>query len=109
MENYDNLRYTYEQILSETGYYYMQDDLLRYSVGVKTMQEKLNAMGYNCGTPNGKFGSGTNTAVRDFQSSKGLTIDGKVGKCIASFYNSSGNVDIYASKIEAAYTTYKNA
>ena len=47
MENYDNLRYTYELVLSGTGYY-MQDNLLRYSVGVKTTQEKLNATGYNC-------------------------------------------------------------
>ena len=108
MENYDNLRYTYEQVLSGTGYY-MQDNLLRYSVGVKTTQEKLNATGYNCGTPNGKFDSGTNTAVRDFQSAKWLTIDGKVGNGMTSLYNSSGNVDIYASKIEAAYTTFKNA
>ena len=36
-------------------------------------------------------------------------IDGKVGNGMTSLYNSSGNVDIYASKIKAAYTTYKNA
>lgn len=102
MENYDNLRYTYEQVLSGTGYY-MQDNLLRYSVGVKTTQEKLNATGYNCGTPNGKFDSGTNTAVKDFQSAKWLTIDGKVGNGMTSLYNSSGNVDIYASKISCLY------
>ncbi len=79
MADYDNSRYTYEQVLSGTGYY-MQDDLLRYSAGVKTMQEKLNTAGYSCGTPDGKFGSGTDTAVRNFQSAKGLTVDGKAGK-----------------------------
>ena len=79
MANYDNSRYTYAQVLAGTGYY-MQDDLLRYSAGVKTMQGKLNIAGYNCGTPDGKFGSGTTTAVKNFQKSKNLTVDGKAGK-----------------------------
>lgn len=79
MVNYDNSRYTYAQVLAGTGYY-MKDNLLRYSAGVKTMQEKLNKAGYNCGTPDGKFGSGTTTAVRNFQKSKNLTVDGKAGK-----------------------------
>ena len=30
-------------------------------------------------------------------------------RTMASLYNGSGNVDTYAPKIEAAYTTYKNA
>lgn len=51
----------------------MKDDKLRYSAGVKTMQTKLNTAGYNCSTPDGKFGSGTDTAVRSFQRAKGLT------------------------------------
>ncbi|MDE7323565.1 MAG: peptidoglycan-binding protein [Lachnospiraceae bacterium] len=79
MADYDNSRYTYAQVLAGTGYY-MQDDKLRYSAGVKTMQEKLNKVGYNCGTPDGKFGNGTNTAVRNFQKAKALTVDGKAGK-----------------------------
>lgn len=79
MANYNNAAYTYAQVLAGTGYY-MKDDLLRYSEGVKTMQTKLNAAGYNCGTPDGKFGTGTNIAVRSFQSAKGLTVDGKAGK-----------------------------
>lgn len=78
MADYYNSKYTYEQVLSGTDYY-MQDDLLRYSAGVKTMQEKLNTAGYSCGTPDGKFDSGTDTAVRNFQSAKGLTVDGKAG------------------------------
>ena len=79
MADYDNSKYTYEQVLAGTGYY-MKDDLLRYSAGVKKMQEKLNAAGYDCGTPDGKFGAGTDTAVRNFQRAKGLTVDGKAGK-----------------------------
>lgn len=79
MANYDNSRYTYAQVLAGNGYY-MKDDKLRYSAGVKTMQTKLNTAGYNCGTPDGKFGSGTDTAVRKFQKAKKLTVDGKAGK-----------------------------
>lgn len=30
-------------------------------------------------------------------------------RTMAYLYNGSGNVDVYAPKIEAAYTTYKNA
>lgn len=83
MADYDNSRYTYAQVLAGTGYY-MKDDRLRYSAGVKTMQGKLNNAGYNCGTPDGKFGSGTDTAVRNFQRAKGLTVDGKAGKATLS-------------------------
>lgn len=82
MASYDNSRYTYAQVLAGTGYY-MKDDQLRYSAGVKTMQQKLNSLNtsaYNCGTPDGKFGTNTDTAVRNFQSAKGLTVDGKAGK-----------------------------
>lgn len=79
MADYDNSRYTYAQVLSGKGYY-MKDDKLRYSAGVKTMQTKLNKVGYSCGTPDGKFGSGTDTAVRKFQGAKKLTVDGKAGK-----------------------------
>ncbi len=79
MASYDNSRYTYTQILAGTGYY-MKDDQLRYSAGVKEMQQKLNTAGYNCGTPDGKFGANTDTAVKNFQRAKGLTVDGKAGK-----------------------------
>lgn len=81
MADWDNSRFTYAQVLAGgTGVYYQMDDKLRYSVGVKTMQTKLNSANYNCGTPDGKFGSGTDTAVRNFQRAKGLTVDGKAGK-----------------------------
>lgn len=111
MADYDNSRYTYAQVLAGTGYY-MKDDKLRYSAGVKTMQTKLNTAGYNCGTPDGKFGSGTDTAVRSFQRAKGLTVDGKAGKntlkaldAAASGGGSTGNAAVMRNNIvnEAAY------
>lgn len=89
-DGYDNSRYTYEQVLAGTGYY-MIDSQLRYSEGVKTMQGKLNNAGYNCGTPDGKFGPGTDSAVRSFQSAKGLTVDGKAGKSTLAALEGSGS------------------
>lgn len=95
MANYNNAAYTYEQVLAGIGYY-MKDDLLRYSEGVKTMQTRLNTAGYNCGTPDGKFGTGTDNAVRSFQKSKGLTIDGKAGKNTLLQLNTAvGTLDDY--------------
>ena len=47
MASYDNSRYTYAQVLSGTGYY-KQDSNLKYSLGVKTMQTKLNNAGFWC-------------------------------------------------------------
>ncbi|MDE6742514.1 MAG: N-acetylmuramidase family protein [Lachnospiraceae bacterium] len=101
MADYDNSRYTYEQVLSGINYY-MQDDLLRFSSGVKIMQGKLNTIGYSCGTPDGKFGFGTNAAVRNFQNAKGLTVDGKAGKRTlatldATSSSSTGGINSYTS------------
>ena len=49
---------------------------------VKALQRMLYAMGYNLGSSNpidGDFGSKTDAAVRAYQKSKGLTVDGIVG------------------------------
>lgn len=47
---------------------------------VKTLQRLLNSLGYNCGSVDGIFGSMTLIAVKEFQTKKGLTVDGVVGK-----------------------------
>ena len=47
---------------------------------VKELQERLNALGYNCGVADGKFGGKTLAAVRDFQAKHGLEADGVVGR-----------------------------
>lgn len=47
---------------------------------VKTLQTKLNALGYNCGEVDGVFGQNTLNAVIAFQTAKGLVADGVVGK-----------------------------
>lgn len=76
---YDNSRYTYEQVLAGVGFY-QQDSKLRYSAGVKTMQEKLNTAGYNCGTPDGRFGSMTTIAINNLKMDNGLTQNSKADK-----------------------------
>ena len=46
---------------------------------VKQMQVALNALGYSTNGADGKFGSGTENAVRLFQKANGLKQDGKAG------------------------------
>lgn len=92
MADWDNSRWTYQQVLNGgKGIYYMKDDRSRYASGVKTMQTKLNAAGYNTGKPDGKFGAGTDTGVRNFQRANGLTVDGKVGKSTLQKLDHSGS------------------
>ena len=50
------------------------------SDAVKTLQEKLNAKGYNCGNVDGIFGAKTYAAVTAFQKANSLGVDGIVGK-----------------------------
>ena len=45
----------------------------------KLLQEKLVSLGYNTNGVDGIFGSGTKSAVIDFQKAKGLSTDGIVG------------------------------
>ena len=46
---------------------------------VKAMQEKLNAIGYNCGIADGDFGKNALAAVQKFQTQKSLLVDGEAG------------------------------
>ena len=47
---------------------------------VQDAQEMLNGKGYNCGDADGIFGKKTEIATRNFQTDKGLTVDGIIGK-----------------------------
>ena len=44
------------------------------------IQNRLNSLGYNCGVADGIFGNGTKQAVMKLQQSRGLSVDGIVGK-----------------------------
>ena len=46
---------------------------------VKRLQELLNSLGYNAGTPDGIFGAQTQAAVMQMQKDAGITADGIVG------------------------------
>ena len=46
---------------------------------VKRLQQKLKDLGYYTGSVDGKYGSGTVTAVQSFQAVSGLTVDGVAG------------------------------
>ena len=46
----------------------------------KLLQEKLVKLGYSTNGVDGIFGNGTHTAVREFQKTRGLSIDGIVGQ-----------------------------
>ena len=63
---------TYTRILKVTS-------PLMYGEDIKAVQNKLNSLGYNCGTADGYYGNATKSAVISFQSAKGLTADGEVG------------------------------
>lgn len=76
---YDNSRYSYEQVHSGIGYY-QPDSKSRYSSGVKVMQDKLNTAGYDCGTPDGIFSTGTANAVNNLKQDNGLSPNSRVDK-----------------------------
>ena len=44
------------------------------------LQTRLNALGYDCGKVDGKFGSNTEKGVKSFQKAAGIEVDGKFGK-----------------------------
>lgn len=46
---------------------------------MRKLQELLNALGYDCGSVDGIFGSKTKAAVLAFQKANGLGVDGIVG------------------------------
>ena len=63
---------------------------------VRTLQNALNALGYNAGKADGVYGAGTEAAVRWFQQVQNLIIDGKAGentlRRMESFFNADGTV-----------------
>lgn len=47
---------------------------------VKELQNRLNALGFDCGAADGIFGSKTEQGVIAFQTAAGIEADGKFGK-----------------------------
>ena len=63
---------------------------------VRTLQQALKALGYEVGKVDGSFGSVTYAAVREFQRSEKLAVDGKAGKQtlkkLESYFDEDGNL-----------------
>ena len=64
---------------------------------VKSVQTRLQALGYYAGTIDGKYGSGTIAAMQAFQSRNGLTVDGKAGSATYAVLYSANAVPAYAT------------
>ncbi len=63
---------------------------LMYGEDVRAVQNKLNSLGFNCGTPDGYYGNDTKNAVIKLQMAFGITADGIVGPTTWKFiFNSS--------------------
>lgn len=62
-------------------------DRIQYKPYVESLQQLLIAKGYSCGSAkdDGEFGPATDTALRNYQLDKKLTVDGKAG---VEVYNS---------------------
>ncbi|MDO5143642.1 MAG: peptidoglycan-binding protein [bacterium] len=71
---------------------------------VRTLQRRLQELGYYTGTIDGDFGSSTEKAVKAFQRMNGLTVDGKVGEQTWKVLNSS---DAVRARSEAPQQTEK--
>lgn len=49
---------------------------------VKKVQNKLNKLGYKCGTADGHCGSKTKSAIKKYQKKKHMTVNGKITKAL---------------------------
>ena len=52
---------------------------LMYGEDIRAVQNRLNSLGYNAGTADGYYGNDTRNAVINFQTARGIDIDGEVG------------------------------
>lgn len=74
--------------------YFKRDTSTRHSQ-IMLLQTRLNDLGYDCGTPDGKYGSKTTAGVRQFQQANGLAVDGLFGKAsLAALESVIGNVHL---------------
>ena len=74
--------------------YFKRDTSTRHSQ-IMLLQTELNGLGYDCGTPDGKYGSKTTAGVRQFQQVNDLAVDGLFGKeSLAALESVMGNVHL---------------
>ncbi len=69
----------YGETASSTGYKTMSSTNNPPSANVSTLQTSLASLGYYGGSLDGKYGSGTTTAVKNYQAAHGLRVTGTAG------------------------------
>ena len=76
---------------------------------VSDLQARLTELGYYTGTIDGKYSTGTQSAVMEFQSRNGLTADGIAGRATQDkLYSASAQLKtVSASTTESGYTLLK--
>ncbi len=75
------------------------------SATVKIVQKALNDAGYDCGTPDGKAGSKTEEALKAYQKSKGINVNGVITDELLDALGVADQVSD-AAKQEAAKSEY---
>lgn len=88
-----NSDYSWSDVLAGNGTLSINGGLA-YSSGVLSLQTYLHNIGYNI-TPDGQFGNGTDTAVKQFQNELGITEDGIVGVGTATRLNTVRSSQYY--------------
>ncbi|MBP2628980.1 MAG: hypothetical protein H6Q68_3691 [Firmicutes bacterium] len=76
---------------------------------VKMLQKLLSEKGFNVGEIDGIFGKMTLKAVKDFQSSSGLTADGVVGKDTLMTLGRASNTEFNPSRASRSLTMNASA
>ncbi|MBS6118100.1 MAG: peptidoglycan-binding protein [Clostridiales bacterium] len=81
----------------------LESDILQYTLAsintvsysdqtiIKDVQSKLNSFGYNCGTPDGIAGSGTQAAIQKYRTDKNLTDDTQIDAELLNSLNDANN------------------
>ena len=83
------------------------DTTVQYSdkATVKLVQETLNAMGYNCGTPDGVAGAKTTEQINAYETAQGLTVNGIITDQLLESLGLADQLEEQA-KIEAEKASY---
>ena len=80
----------YSRILKKTSPLTSGDD-------VKELQKRLNDLGFKCGVVDGYYGNNTESAVKSFQSSRKLTVNGTVDSTLWNVIFSKPSVGVKQS------------
>ena len=69
---------------------------------IRQIQQGLNRLGYNTGTPDGLYGPGTRKAIETFQKNQQLAVDGKPSKALLAKINAEQSTKSASAKTTAA-------